>query len=437
MTCTRVLPLPRSVKVTVPESPELFCALRVTEVVAAAGAFGAVVAISLVAAVLLTQHFPIHVHQNSKIHMGSVPLYLMATLLPPPLAALAAFVGQGTGELMMRKAREGTYGDVLTQIGRLSFTVTAASLLAHSGGSEVALFGLPLVGAAAVMWLGDMLTTPLLIGPITGESPSTIVRNVVRGAGAMEAAQYLVGMLGAVAGHYQLWTLVLISLPTAMIYVTGKRARELHDNTRQILESMADAVDLRDPYTGGHSRRVTEYTRGILRELGLQGPDVDLIVAAARVHDIGKIAMPDRVLLKGGKLTDEEWAVMRAHPEQGAEVLTRYPDFARGVEIVRHHHERWDGTGYPYGLRDTQIPFGARVIAVADSYDAMTSDRPYRRGMAPEQAASILREGRGSQWDGAIVDAFLRSIADRLAHPALPTLTLVPPPAEVGAAASA
>jgi HD-GYP domain-containing protein (c-di-GMP phosphodiesterase class II) len=175
-------------------------------------------------------------------------------------------------------------------------------------------------------------------------------------------------------------------------------------------------VDLRDPYTGGHSRRVTAYCKRILQELGVHGPEVELILSAARVHDIGKIGIPDAVLNKPGPLTAEERALMEQHPVLGANLLRRYPDFARGVALVRHHHESWDGRGYPDGLKTTEIPFGARVMAVADSYDAMTSDRPYRRGMPVHTAAQILREGRGRQWDAQVVDAFLRTIADQLAH---------------------
>jgi HD-GYP domain-containing protein (c-di-GMP phosphodiesterase class II) len=176
-------------------------------------------------------------------------------------------------------------------------------------------------------------------------------------------------------------------------------------------------VDLRDPYTGGHSRRVAHYCAGIFRQLALVGPEVDLIIAAARVHDIGKIGVPDHILNKPGLLTPEERAIMETHPDRGADLLLRYPDFARGVEIVRHHHESWNGKGYPSKLAGYAIPFGARVIAVADSYDAMTSDRPYRCGMTPARAAQILRERRGEQWDATIVDAFLHSIADQLEAP--------------------
>jgi putative nucleotidyltransferase with HDIG domain len=172
---------------------------------------------------------------------------------------------------------------------------------------------------------------------------------------------------------------------------------------------------------------VTDYCRAILAEMSLNGPEVDLIVSAARVHDIGKIAIPDAVLNKPAPLTPEERTLMESHAERGAEVLRRYKDFARGVEIVLHHHEAWDGSGYPHRLKGTEIPFGARVMAVADSYDAMTSDRPYRRGMPVARAAGILREGRGRQWDQQVVDAFLRTIAAQLEQPARPALQVVPP----------
>jgi HD-GYP domain-containing protein (c-di-GMP phosphodiesterase class II) len=258
-----------------------------------------------------------------------------------------------------------------------------------------------------------------------GESPRQVIAELIQEGGLAEGAQYLIGVLGALAAMQQVWALALLALPTALVYLAFKRAKEMHDGTRDLLESMADTVDLRDPYTGGHSRRVTDLTIGLLRELRKAGPEVDLIVAAARVHDIGKIGIPDSVLVKPGALTAEERAVIETHAERGADLLQRYPDFARGVEIVRHHHERWDGGGYPHRLKGTEIPFGARVIAVADSFDAMTSDRPYRRALGIDRAAALLREGRGRQWDPVLVDAFLRSVADRLEQPAAPLLMVV------------
>lgn len=137
-------------------------------------------------------------------------------------------------------------------------------------------------------------------------------------------------------------------------------------------------------------------------------------------------ALPDAILHKTGLLTAEERALMQTHSERGAEVLARYKDFTRGAAIVRHHHEAWDGSGYPHGLKGVEIPFGARVLAVADSFDAMTTDRPYRRGMSVAKAVGILRQGRGQQWDPQVVDAFLRSLVVQGKRAPSPLLQVLP-----------
>jgi HD-GYP domain-containing protein (c-di-GMP phosphodiesterase class II) len=387
----------------------------------------ALLAIALGAIVACTQSITIHVRQNTKTQIASLLTYLIVVLLPVPAAATAVLLSVIAGEFLVRRQR-GTYlSDIATQAGRVTAVAVGAAFLAHIAAPGTIDRQAGILAAAGVLWAGDVLTLPALICPITGEKPRTVIMGFVREAGALEAALYLVGILGAEAALQALWSVALLALPLAMVYAAGKRNKEMQDSTRTLLENMADTVDLRDPYTGGHSRRVTEYTRGILGELALQGPDVDLIVTAARVHDIGKIGVPDTVLLKDGQLDDEERAIMNMHPEKGAELLRRHNDFGRGAEIVLHHHERWDGEGYPHRLRGTEIPFGARVIAIADSFDAMTSDRPYRRGMSADKAARILREGRGRQWDGAVVDAFLRSIGDRLTDAATPHLRVVTP----------
>jgi HD-GYP domain-containing protein (c-di-GMP phosphodiesterase class II) len=374
----------------------------------------ALLAIILGAITVLTQSITIHVRENTKTQVSSLLTYLTVVLLPIPLAATTVLISVMAADFSVRKQR-GTYlSDILTQAGRMTAVAAAAAIVAHIGLPDRTARAAGIVAAAGILWAGDVLTLPAIVYPITGEKPWHIIRSFVREAGGLEAALYLVGILGAEAAQQALWSVALLALPVAMVYRAGKRTKEMQDSTRTLLESLADTVDLRDPYTGGHSLRVTEYTRGILRELALQGPDVDLIITAARVHDIGKIGIPDAVLLKDGQLTEEERAIMNTHPEKGADLLRRHADFGRGAQIVLHHHEAWNGSGYPHRLRGAEIPFGARVIAVADAFDAMTSNRPYRRGMLVEKAAGILRAGRGVQWDGAVVDAFLRSIADRL-----------------------
>ncbi len=169
-------------------------------------------------------------------------------------------------------------------------------------------------------------------------------------------------------------------------------------------------MDWCDFYTGGHSHRVADMSRHLSREMSLSGPEAALIIWAARWHDIGKIGLPNQILGKPGSLNLAEKRVLDLHPERGAAWLLRYCGSARGADIVRHHHERWDGEGYPDRLRGRDIPWGARMIAVADSFDALTSDRPYRTGTSTTEALRILREGRGRQWDPSIVDALLRVV---------------------------
>jgi HD-GYP domain-containing protein (c-di-GMP phosphodiesterase class II) len=154
----------------------------------------------------------------------------------------------------------------------------------------------------------------------------------------------------------------------------------------------------------------------LVKALAVDRVEADLIMMAARIHDIGKVDISVDILRKAGTLTAADRALIEMHPDLGADMVHRYPDFRRGADMVRYHHESWNGAGYPRGLRATAIPFGARVIAVADSYDAMTSDRPYRKGMTPAQAAAVLRRGRGVQWDPEIVESFLRILPDMVAQ---------------------
>jgi len=387
----------------------------------------ALTSLFLVVAVVLAYRFPIHIRRDVKIYMASIPLYLIASLLSPPLAAVTAGLGVLTSQLNIRSQRGGYLSDVATETGRWIIVVLLGSIVAHLPMTDAVL---AYIVAAGVLWTGDMLTCPLVLSPISGEAPWRIVDAMVQEVGVAEAAQYLVGLLGVLAAMQRTWALILLALPTVLVYLAFKRAKELHEDTRRLLESMADTVDLRDPYTGGHSRRVAMLTEAILDELRTDGPERDLVVSAARVHDIGKIGVPDYILYKKASFTPDEQRIMEMHVEYGADLLLRYPEFARGVDIVRHHHERWDGRGYPHRLKERQIPFGARVIAVADSFDAMTSDRPYRRALSADQAVSILREGRGAQWDPIIVDAFVRSIDGQLKQPAAPVLRVVsdPPP---------
>jgi HD-GYP domain-containing protein (c-di-GMP phosphodiesterase class II) len=174
--------------------------------------------------------------------------------------------------------------------------------------------------------------------------------------------------------------------------------------------TLVSLVDLRDSYTGGHSGRVGSYARKIGVRLGLPEAQLDQVVMAALMHDIGKIGVPDHVLLKQGRLTPEESGYIKKHPELGWMALKNVNDFKSISLIVLHHHERMDGAGYPAGLKGSVIPLGSRIIAVADSYDALTTDRPYRKARSQEQAVEELLSCGGSQFDTRVLEAFLDSL---------------------------
>ena len=174
-----------------------------------------------------------------------------------------------------------------------------------------------------------------------------------------------------------------------------KTYRRLQQSSFQSLLGLANALEAKDGYTRGHSERVAALARRIALAAGVSPGGADTIAQAGLLHDLGKIGIPEGVLRKPGPLSEEEWAVMRRHPIVGAQIVAPLEFFAEGAIIVRHHHERHDGSGYPDGLRGELIPLGARIVAVADVYDALTSDRPYRRRLSRAQVVQNLMAEAG------------------------------------------
>ena len=180
------------------------------------------------------------------------------------------------------------------------------------------------------------------------------------------------------------------------------------------LTALASALDVRDTETGGHSDRVLRYMELVIGAMGISGEQTAFLRRGALLHDIGKIGVPDNILRKPAALSDAEWQTMRRHPEFGARIIAGIPFLQDVSQIVRHHHERWDGKGYPDRLAGEAIPLGARIFAVADSFDAMTSDRPYRRAMSVEEACDEIARCRATQFDPTVVDAFMTITRDSL-----------------------
>ncbi|OLC01031.1 MAG: hypothetical protein AUH30_01040 [Candidatus Rokubacteria bacterium 13_1_40CM_68_15] len=184
--------------------------------------------------------------------------------------------------------------------------------------------------------------------------------------------------------------------------------RQLKDTYRATLESLGAALDSRDVGTESHSRRVHGYALATARAHGVSEDELPDLAHGVLLHDIGKIGIPDAILLKPGPLTKEEWTIMRTHPEIGKRLIENIPFLKGAVPIVYCHHERWDGNGYPTGLRAEEIPLGARIFAVVDAFDAMTFDRPYSKAISFEAAKAEIVRCAGSHFDPAVVTSFLK-----------------------------
>lgn len=175
----------------------------------------------------------------------------------------------------------------------------------------------------------------------------------------------------------------------------------------ELVDCITSALDARDPYTGDHSRRVSDMACTICELMGLSQKEYDETHIAAHLHDIGKIGVPDAILLKPSSLNDEEWAIMKKHPQIGADILSKSPHFSRISAIILHHHERFDGKGYPFGAKGEEIPLGARIIAVCDSIDAMASARAYRKALPIEICRSEIERNIGQMYDPDVANLIL------------------------------
>jgi putative nucleotidyltransferase with HDIG domain len=197
-------------------------------------------------------------------------------------------------------------------------------------------------------------------------------------------------------------------LQTANIEIR-RMSDELRVSYDGTLEALVNALDARDQETKGHSLRVQRYMMDIAREFGVPEGSKEWIdmQRGSLLHDVGKIGVSDSILLKPGKLTDEEWSQMRKHPEIGYNMLRQVKFLEGAAEIILAHHERWDGKGYPYGLSGEDVPLGARIFMVCDTFDSMTSDRPYRKALSTQEALNEILKYRGTQFDPKVVEAFL------------------------------
>jgi putative nucleotidyltransferase with HDIG domain len=333
-------------------------------------------------------------------------IFAAAILFGPAFGALAAATGGllsdalgkrkgllkctfNAGQIALVAALSGLAFDALKAGPRLSLTSDAIAFI---------------VAALVYIAVNGVLPTVFLV--LCGRRDAHLTL-FLREDALFYVAMAPLGVLLACSYQLTRWSLLLFPFVMIVIYKGFKLFASLQTETNNAVVVLADTVDRRDPHTYQHSIRVAQHVANIARQLDLSGREIELIVSAARVHDLGKISTDNRILFKEGPLTEEERAQIKAHPADGAELAGQFSLYRKGCEYIRHHHERWDGKGYPDGLAGEAIPLGARIIAVADSFDAMTSDRPYRDALPREVAIEELKRCSGTQFDAQVVEAFL------------------------------
>lgn len=381
------------------------------------------VAVLLTGMVGVAHVFPVHMAPRNKVSVDTAPAFAAALLLPLPLAIGVSILGIGGGETARRTALiQRVYNTAAAGL-RAAAAAAVYVVLAEDGPEPT--FGrsgqdaLAAITAALAMYLVNSWLFEGVVAVQQRRNPLPGWLSRRRRSAVFEASQYVFGALIAAVGARWPAGLVLLAPPSFVVYRALRDGVAIRVQAQEGLEELADVIDARDQFAAGHSRRTAELARQLALRLGLPGPEVERIATAARVHDIGAIGLPSSILNKPGPLTRGEWREVQAHPDVGARLLTRFPRLSEAAEMVRAHHERWDGGGYPRGLRGEAISTGARILALADAVDAMQSERPHRRALPPDLVRAELVAARGTQFDPAMVDVML-TLIDRDVRQAAP-----------------
>lgn len=360
--------------------------------------------------ILLADLYPVWLPWGAVVTVAAALEFAMVVLFGLGWACWAAALAEGAAEIILKKP---WYKVTFNAMGSAIWTGLAGfAYLAISDGNPFPLHSvnniMAVVAYATVNFAANTLLICLVIGFSQRIGPWQVWQANFRGISLQFATVFPIGVL-VVTAYLQSppWGVLLLALPLILVYYSFRTSQEMRRQTISTIEYLADIVDKRDPYTFEHSRMVSDYAEKIAIKLNLSLDQVTSIVLAARVHDLGKLAIPDSILLKRGPLDPAERQAMQEHSALGAQMVSQLTLYKSGRDLILYHHERFDGKGYPRGIKGSEIPLGARILAVADSFQAMTSDRPYRQAMPMSKAISELEANRGTQFDPVVVDAFL------------------------------
>lgn len=360
-------------------------------------------------------------------------------ILPAPIALVVVGVSRLLSEVSLlvqkrRKSRRALFVNLGSSLFSCAAGLSAFHLLQGErfiwGHNFSPLLGLPaLVGLAVAYHLAGTLVVVAAVTLSSGERPFSIFTQLSKDTVWPEMSLIAIGIVCAALWTFRPILSLLVVVPVYLSMRSFASVARLHKETVEAVLKMAESIDYRDTGTYEHSQRLAEMTGHVARALRLTPEHVAEAVLASRVHDLGKIGITNDILLKPGALSREERTAMEEHPAIGAAILASFSAFQGSVDIVKHHHERWDGSGYPDRIKGDAIPLGSRIISVVDAFDSMTADRPYRRGMSVDDAVERLKNGIGSQFDPTVCATFIQVLIEQgtyLPHERTPELRLLP-----------
>jgi putative nucleotidyltransferase with HDIG domain len=363
-------------------------------------------------AALITSALPVQMPRGTKLSVSTAPILAAIILGGPAVGGWVAALG--STELRELRGRIPWYGTLANHAGVALPAVLAGTLwlgyLQLYRGDHVTDFVVSLV-TAGVFFVSNVFLASVLVSLRTGQPFRTIflgdTRVIALNAYTLAPLSWLMAQIYLTVGW---WASVLFALPLYTTRVAYHRFVEMREMFTQTIGALAEAVDKRDPFTSKHSQRVKQIAVDIGREMRVSEAELEALEWGGLLHDVGKIGVPDNVLLKQDRLTRDERMIMNAHPVLGAQIIAPVTKLAPELPIIRHHHEWYNGSGYPDRLIGDEIPRLARILHVADAFEAMTAARPYRMTpLTPEQALAELRKFAGIQFDPVVVDAFVKT----------------------------
>jgi putative nucleotidyltransferase with HDIG domain len=358
--------------------------------------------------IVLSDSFPVTLPRGGSVSVSFATI-AASILLFQPIVVIAITVARDIFLLIVDENRI----KYLFNISQLTISAGSAALVYRiivPGPTAFSFTHIPAFIAAMVIFfaLNSSFVT-LILAFVQNEKPYAIwLFNIKTTLLTFSSMAPLGAMIAVIYINIGFWGLVLFLLPLILARHTFQSYMNMRHTFLDTIKSLSLAIDAKDPYTKGHSTRVANYVIDLARELKWSEDKVEMLQYVALIHDVGKVAVPEDILKKDCLLSQDEFSIMKTHCEAGAEVLKGIKFFAEASDLIKYHHERWDGSGYPEQISGEEIPEGARILAVADAFDAMTSDRPYRKALDLKVAMKELEDGAGTQFDPKVVEAFTR-----------------------------